>query len=108
MFVVRPPRSILGQPMSMNPISAIRSFFSGQTREQFGLGHKFPLTKQITKEIRRHIASLSTADLTGYTFERRHSDYPHAKSDIVVYDPSDKAILDGRELSGGEVSFWPK
>ena len=92
----------------MKVLGSLRSFFSGQTQEAFGLGEKFPLTKGITKELRRHIVGRATADLTGYTFERRHSDFPHAKSDIVIYDASDKAVFDGRELSGGEVSFWSK
>ena len=92
----------------MNMIGAVRSFFSGQTQEAFGEGQKFPLSKAITKEIRRHSAVLSGAELTGYTFERRHSDYPGAKSDIVIYDPSGKGVLDGREMNNGEVSFWEK
>ena len=89
-------------------IGSVRTFFSGQTQEAFGIGQQHPLTKPIMKEVRRHIAVLSGADLTGYTFERRHSDYPSAKSDIVVYNPSGKPILDGREMSNGELSFWEK
>jgi hypothetical protein len=92
----------------MSIIGSIRSFFSGQTQEAFGYGERYPLSKPLTKEIRRHIAVLSGADLIGYTFERRHSDYPGAKSDIVIYDPSGKSTLDGREMNNGEVSFWEK
>ena len=92
----------------MNMIGSVRSFFSGQSHEAMGEGHKFSLSKPITKEIRRHIAVLSGADLTGYTFERRHSDYPGSKSDLVIYDPSGKSILDGREMNNGETSFWEK
>ena len=92
----------------MSIIDSIRTFFSGQTQEAFGYGEKYPLSKPITKEIRRHIAILSGADLTGYTFERRHSDYPGAKSDIVIYDPSGKSTLNGREMDNGELSFWEK
>lgn len=92
----------------MNVIGSVRSFFSGQTQEAFGAGRKFPLSKSITKEVRRHSAALSRAELTGYTFERRHSDYPGAKSDIVIYDPNGKGILNGREMHNGELSFWEK
>jgi len=91
----------------MKLVSGVRSFFNGQTQEAFGLGQRTALTSSLRKDIRRHIANLSGADLTGYTYERRRSDYPQAKSDLVIYDPTGKPVLDGRELSGG-VSFWPK
>ena len=92
----------------MSIIDSIRSIFSGQTQEAFGYGQKYPLSKSLTKEIRRHIAVLSGADLSGFTFERRHSDYPGAKSDIVIYDASGNIKLNGREMNSGEVSFWEK
>ena len=86
-------------------LAKVRSFFSGQSQEQFGSGQRFPLTKEITKEVRRHVASLYNADLSQYTFERRHSDHPGAKSDLVIYDPSEKAVIFGREMDG-HLSFW--
>ena len=92
----------------MNMIGTVRSFFSGQSQEAMGSGHRFALSKPITREVRRHIAVLSGADLTGYTFERRHSDYPGAKSDIVVYNPAGEGVLNGREMNNGEISFWEK
>ena len=93
----------------MTLLSAIRSKFGGQAPQQaFGEGRRFPLSKELTLDIRRHVAQLSGRDLAGYTVERRRSDYPMAKSDLVVYDPEGKAILDGREMQGGHSSFWLK
>ena len=80
----------------------------GGSQADFGAGETRPLTKGIQTEVRRHIAVLASADLSAYTFERRRSDYPHARSDLVVYDGAKTAVLDGRELDSGEISFWPK
>ena len=92
----------------MSFISALRSRFSGQSFEEFGEGRRFPLSKAVEHEIRRHVLELSTADLTGYTYERRRSDFVLAKSDIVIYDPSGKHVLEGREMARGGYSFWQK
>ena len=90
----------------MKLLDSARSLFSGQTQEAFGSGERFPLTKQMIQKIRRHMSGLEKTDLTAYTFERRHSDYPGAKSDIVIYNDSGQIVLNGREISGGPTSFW--
>ena len=93
----------------MSFIRSFRSRFSGQSFEAFGTGQRFPLSKELSHEIRRHIVQLSRMDLAGYTYERRRSEYPQAKSDIVVYDPDGKIVLNGREMQGGgDLSFWLK
>jgi hypothetical protein len=92
----------------MSLIGSVRSLFGGGQSEAFGEGQKSPLTKHLTLEIKRHIAELSRKDLVGYTFERRRSEYPQAKSDLVVYNQAGTPVLHGREMSGGEFSFWSK
>ena len=80
---------------------------SGQTQEAFGDGERFPLNKQITASIKRHMTELKDADLSAYTFERRHSDYNGAKSDLVIYNDAKIPVLHGRELGSGPISVWP-
>lgn len=90
----------------MGFIGKLRSKLSGQTREAFGSGQRFPLSNDIRKAISVQMAGMSAADLSGYTFERRHSDYRDTKSDIVIYDASGNAVFHGRESSGGDLAFW--
>ncbi len=81
---------------------------SGQSREAFGMGHRFPLSKSMTYNVRQHIATLQNTDMTGYSFERRPSTYPGAKSDIIVYDAEQKPVCQGREVGDSRAfSFWP-
>jgi hypothetical protein len=86
---------------------SIRSAFGGHPEKEFGEGRRYPLSKTLIHDIRRHVAVLSRVDLGDYTFERRRSEYPQAKSDIIIYDAAGAAVLKGREMSGGESSFWP-
>jgi hypothetical protein len=89
-------------------LSKLRSRFSGQSAEEFGFGQRYPIDASMRKSINFHINRMINQDLTGYTFERRHSNYPNAKSDIVIYDANDKPVLHGREFNGGnnKVTFW--
>ena len=91
----------------MGVFSSFRSKMSGQTREEFGEGQQFPLTKQMIVTIKRHISDLKDSDLTAYTFERRRSDYQGAKSDLVIYNENKQPVLHGREPDSGPVSVWP-
>ena len=90
----------------MKVLSTMRSKLSGQTQAQFGSGERFPLTKSISRAITFHMNELNRTDLSKYTFERRHSDYPHAKSDLIIYDGEGAAVLTGREAGDGQMSFW--
>ena len=73
----------------------------------FGVGQKAPLPTSMQKTIKMHIVEANRDKaLEGYTFERRPSQYPTAQSDIVVYDSSGKAVIQGREFAGGRMSFW--
>ena len=73
----------------------------------FGAGEKAPLTGSMQKTIRQHIVEANQKDaLTGYTYERRPSQYPTASSDLVIYDGNGRAVMQGREFAGGRMSFW--
>jgi hypothetical protein len=90
----------------MSLLTSLRAKFSGQTQEQFGDGQRFPLTRPLLRSICDHMPELHRADLASYQFERRHSDYPDSKSDIVVYDDSGVVMFHGRENRDGRVSIW--
>jgi hypothetical protein len=83
----------------------VRTFFSGQSREEFGLGQRHPLSRSMEKSIKRHVTGLRRSDLSGYTYERRPSSFKDAKSDIVIYNPDGEAKLFGRDMYG-DTSFW--
>jgi len=91
----------------MSILGQVRTMFSGQTREEFGEGQRHPLTKQMEKSIRRHIAGLRNTDLSAYEYERRHSEQKDAKSDLVIYDEAKNPVLFGRDMYG-DTSFWVK
>ena len=90
----------------MKLLGGMRAKLSGQTQEAFGEGQQFPLTKPLVQSIHEHISELRRADLSHYTFERRHSSYPDAKSDIVIYNAEREPVLHGRENRDGRMSFW--
>jgi hypothetical protein len=84
----------------------MRSKLSGQTREEFGEGQRFPLNGELKRAILHHMNDLNRTDLSTFSFERRHSDYPDAKSDLVIYDSTGLAVLHGRETKDGLVTIW--
>jgi hypothetical protein len=91
----------------MGMFNSLRSKMSGQTMEAFGEGERFPVTKQLIVTIKRHVNDLKDTDISGYTFERRRSDYKGAKSDLVIYNENKMPVLHGREPESGPVSIWP-
>ena len=92
----------------MSIFSKARTAMSGQTKEEFGFGERHPLDPKIRKSINFYMNSLTNKDLEGWTFERRRSEYPGAKSDLVVYNAEGKVVLNGREFEGGsnKTAFW--
>ncbi|MGE0688435.1 MAG: hypothetical protein AB7P33_16955 [Dehalococcoidia bacterium] len=90
----------------MNLLGSMRTKMSGQTQEKFGEGERYPLTKDLIRSIREHMNEFYRTDLSKYRFERRHSDYPDAKSDIVIYDPEERVAFHGREARDGRVAVW--
>jgi hypothetical protein len=89
----------------MKLFDLFRSKMSGQSREEFGFGQRYALSKSMIHSIKQHTSGLREKDLSSYTFERRRSAYGDSKSDLVVYDGEGKPVLMGRE-SGGPLSFW--
>jgi hypothetical protein len=90
----------------MNILNAMRSKLSGQTQEAFGEGQRFPLNGDVKRAILHHMNELGRKDLAAYSFERRHSYYPDAKSDLVIYDGEGQPVLHGRENRDGLLSIW--
>ena len=90
----------------MKLLDSLRSKMSGQTREAFGDGQRFPLTKSLINAVRDHNDELRGVDMSKYQFERRHSDYPATKSEIVIYDPQGELAFHGRENNDGRISIW--
>jgi hypothetical protein len=90
----------------MNVIKSMRSKLSGQSQESFGSGQRYPLTKDLIRSVREHMEEFNRVDMSPYRFERRHSFYPDAKSDIVIYDSQEKVAFHGREANDGRVAIW--
>jgi len=90
----------------MKLFDAMRSKASGQTKEEFGSGERFPMTKSINRAVVDHMNELGRTDMSKYTFERRNSSYPDAKSDLVIYNNEGAAVFTGRETKDGRMSFW--
>jgi hypothetical protein len=59
----------------------------------------------MVRGIRRHLESMRNTDFAEYTFERRRSTYPQAKSDLIVYNSTGTPVLHGRETDG-PLAFW--
>jgi hypothetical protein len=88
----------------MSVFSGIRRLL-GEKDAEFGEGQRHPLTKEIQAQLKRQLSALRNKDLSAYTFERRHSDYKGATSDVVIYDSNEKPVFFGREMEG-KLSFW--
>jgi hypothetical protein len=94
--------------MAMSIMNSMRSKMNHQTEEAFGSGARTPVDKKMAIAIKRHMAALKDTDLSGYTVERRRSDYSGARSDLVIYDGESVPVLSGREFNGGPTSIWYK
>ncbi len=90
----------------MNLLASMRLKMSGQTQEKFGLGERYPLTKDLIRSIREHMNEFHRTDLSKYKFERRHSDYPEAKADFVIYDSEEHVVFHAREAKDGRIAVW--
>jgi len=97
---------MLGKGPAMKLLDNLIAKKNHQTAEAFGDGARFPVTKQMIVSIKRHMVGLKDQDITGYSFERRRSDYRDARSDLVVYNVEKTPVLHGREF-GNSISFWP-
>jgi hypothetical protein len=78
----------------------------GQTSGEPGSAHRGRLTKHMIEAARDHFNGLRGVDMSRYDVERRHSNYPDSKSDLVIYNTEDQAVLRGREFHDGRMAFW--
>jgi len=91
----------------MKLLDAVMSRFGGHPEEHTPtVGARLPLTKNITNGVRQHMSELTNTDLSHYTFERRHTTYPGARFDLIIYDDMGDRVLTGRETDDGRVIVW--
>ena len=64
-----------------------------------------PLTSALTKVCKAQFVRMQRLDITGYTYERRHSDYKDAKADLRIFDETGKLAYFGREF-GNRTFLW--
>jgi hypothetical protein len=53
-----------------------------------------------------HFSKLTSTDLSAYTFEKRKTNHPQAKSDIDIFDGSGALVIVGREFGGNQIALW--
>ena len=75
--------------------------------EEFGRGHKLPLSKDLKASVKQYVPSLANADLEGYTFESHSSNFADAKTDMMIYDAAGKTVALGREFRGRVIIWQP-
>jgi hypothetical protein len=90
----------------MSFMQTMRSKMNHQTEEAFGEGARTLVDKKMILAIKRHMVGLKNEDITGYTVERRRSDFFGARSDLVIYNAQGTPVLHGREFNGGPISIW--
>ena len=69
-------------------------------------GERQPLSKSLQKTAVSQFRRLGKVDITDYTYEHRGTNYPEAKSDLMVYDGAGKLVFRGREFGGHQVFLW--
>jgi len=55
-------------------------------------------------ELRRTLACLAAADVTGFTYERRSSSDPDARYDVAIFDSQGRLIIEGSDFHSGDRS----
>ena len=65
--------------------------------------HTFP--EKLQKQVRSQFTHFAKMDMTGYTVARAKSDFYGAKTDLTVFDPEGKLVLNGRDF-GDRIFFW--
>jgi len=69
-------------------------------------GKRESLSSNLAKSVRFHFHKYSETDLATFSVERQRTDYPKAKSDLVIFDSQGIAVIKGREFGGGQTSLW--
>jgi hypothetical protein len=64
------------------------------------------LSSNLVKSVKFHFTTYSTQDIQTFKVERSRSNYPHAKSDLVIFNGQGEAVIKGHEFGGGQTSLW--
>lgn len=64
------------------------------------------LSSNLVKSVKFHFSGFSAAQIAGFKVERTKSDYPGAKSELLIFDEHGTAVIKGREFGGGQTSLW--
>jgi hypothetical protein len=65
-----------------------------------------PLTRNVVKALLQQFTFLTSADIAGWTCERRRSDRQGAREDIRLFDSEGNQVYFGRTFDGRSISFW--
>jgi hypothetical protein len=64
-----------------------------------------PLPQKLATQVRSQFTFLEGKDLTSYTYERAKSNFTGARTDLTVFNPDGKLVLNGRDF-GDHTFFW--
>ncbi len=64
------------------------------------------LSSNLVKSVKFHFNGFSAADIAGFQVERTKSDYPSARSELVIFNKDGTAVIKGREFGGNQTSLW--
>jgi hypothetical protein len=66
------------------------------------------LDERMHRYVLLYVNGLHNKDLSAYTYDRRDSTYPDARSELTVFDDTGKVTLYGREFNNGanRFVFW--
>jgi len=65
--------------------------------------HSFP--EKLAKQVQSQFTQFAQKDMTGYTVARAKSEFYSARTDLTVFDPEGKLVLNGRDF-GDRIFFW--
>ncbi|HWC29951.1 MAG TPA: hypothetical protein VG845_07720 [Dehalococcoidia bacterium] len=68
-------------------------------------GSRLPVTDTVKGQLLNYFAGMEEASLEGFTFERRWSDFPEAKYDLLIYDAGGRLRYQGRVFASS-AHFW--
>ena len=63
----------------------------------------FPV--KLAKQIQSQFTQFAHTDMTAFTFEKSKSDFYGAKTDLAVFNPEGKLVINGRDF-GDRTFFW--
>jgi hypothetical protein len=64
------------------------------------------LSSNLVKSVKFHFSNFSPEQIAGFTVQRSKSSYPHAKTDLIIFDGSGTAVIKGREFGGRQTTLW--